>query len=320
MKQVGSMLHDPAIVQIAVKGETADTVDQYIAEVPHTLKPALLTALLRERGHERVIVFARTRRRADTCCRKLKRAGFSAEAIHSDRSQNQRQKALDRFAAGETDILVATDVLARGIDVNEVTYVVNYDLPTQPEDYVHRIGRTGRAGSRGFAVSFVSPENAAELKAIEKFVKKRIPKIEVAGFDLEEAAAEAAARATRAAAKKDPDIAEAARELAKKQRRKAQKKAENDGKEDRGRKTAGKPSRAKKPHEKSARADARKGERRSSQGGGKAHSQKAHHSGSSRAGSAPQQKRPSRASRPANDMRPGRAHRAAMAQRRKSAR
>ena len=218
--QVGSMLNDPAIVQIAVKGETADTVEQYVARVPHTLKPALLIALLRERGAKRVIVFARTRHRADAACRKLKRAGFTAEAIHSDRSQNQRKRALDNFASGVTDVLVATDVLARGIDVEEVSYVVNYDLPTQAEDYVHRIGRTGRAGAAGCAISFASPENAADLAAIEKFIKRTIPEIEVSGFDLEAAAAEAAARATQAAAKRDPELAQAARELAKRERKK----------------------------------------------------------------------------------------------------
>ena len=125
LDQVDAMLNDPAIVQIAAKGETADTVEQYIARVPHTLKPDMLAALLKERGHRRVIVFARTRHRADAACRKLKRAGYHAEAIHSDRSQNQRKRALDNFASGETDILVATDVLARGIDVDEVLSLIH---------------------------------------------------------------------------------------------------------------------------------------------------------------------------------------------------
>ena len=205
LDQVDAMLNDPAIVQIAAKGETADTVEQYIAHVPHTLKPDLLAALLKERGHKRVIVFARTRHRADAACRKLKRAGYHAEAIHSDRSQNQRKRALDNFASGETDILVATDVLARGIDVDEVSYVVNYDVPTQAEDYVHRIGRTGRAGAEGFAITFVSPENKDELAAIEKLIKRDIPEIEIAGFNLEEAAEAAAERATRANARRDPE-------------------------------------------------------------------------------------------------------------------
>ena len=172
LDQVDAMLDDPAIVQIAAKGETADTVEQYIAHVPHTLKPDLLAALLKERGHKRVIVFARTRHRADAACRKLKRAGYHAEAIHSDRSQNQRKRALDNFASGETDILVATDVLARGIDVDEVSYVVNYDVPTQAEDYVHRIGRTGRAGSHGLAIMLATREDGRLVDAIEKLTKQ----------------------------------------------------------------------------------------------------------------------------------------------------
>lgn len=225
LSQVDEMLNDPAIVQIATRGETADTVEQYVVEVPHTLKADLLMALLTERGHRRVIVFTRTRHRADTVCRKLRRAGYKAEAIHSDRTQNQRKRALDNFAAGTTDILVATDVLARGIDVDDVAYVVNYDVPTQAEDYVHRIGRTGRAGAEGFAVTFVSPENAVELKAIEKLIKRNIPALEIAGFDTEQAAGEAAARANRANARRDPDIAEAVREQAKKKKRKAKAKA-----------------------------------------------------------------------------------------------
>ena len=175
LDQVDAMLNDPAIVQIAAKGETADTVEQYIAHVPHTLKPDLLAALLKERGHKRVIVFARTRHRADAACRKLKRAGYHAEAIHSDRSQNQRKRALDNFASGETDILVATDVLARGIDVDEVSYVVNYDVPTQAEDYVHRIGRTGRAGHEGAAWSFCSEDEFEYLCDIQKLTGLTIP-------------------------------------------------------------------------------------------------------------------------------------------------
>ena len=143
---VGKLLRDPALVEIAHKGDTADTVDQYIVRVPQTLKPDLLRAVLKERGSKRVIVFARTRSRADSTCRRLKRAGFAAEAIHSDRSQNQRRRALDNFASGATDVIVATDVLARGIDVEEVDYVVNYDLPTQPEGLraPHRPHRPGR--------------------------------------------------------------------------------------------------------------------------------------------------------------------------------
>lgn len=219
--QMGSLLRDPEIIQIAHKGETADTVAQYVAHVPQTLKFDLLKAVLKKYGHRRVIVFARTRHRADSTCRRLKKIGFHAEALHSDRSQNQRDRALRNFASGETDILVATDVLARGIDVEGVSYVVNFDIPNITEDYVHRIGRTGRAGSEGFALSFVTPETADDLAAIEKFIKKSIPAIEVEGFDVEAAATEAVERANRAQAKRDPELAQAVREIKQKQKRKA---------------------------------------------------------------------------------------------------
>jgi len=303
LDQVDAMLNDPAIVQIAAKGETADTVEQYIAHVPHTLKPDLLAALLKERGHKRVIVFARTRHRADAACRKLKRAGYHAEAIHSDRSQNQRKRALDNFASGETDILVATDVLARGIDVDEVSYVVNYDVPTQAEDYVHRIGRTGRAGAEGFAITFVSPENKDELAAIEKLIKRDIPEIEIAGFNLEEAAEAAAERATRANARRDPELAAAARELAKKEKRRAKEKERAE----------------------QAAAESRQRGTRKKQGGksaGAAHNAKkgAPKPKSTAKGSSGRPKKgagsPTGSSRPAGDFRPGRAHRAAVAAKR----
>ena len=226
-KQVDSLLRDPQIVQIAHVGETADTVTQYIARVPQTMKFDLLKATLAHYGHARVIVFARTRGRADSTCRRLNRLGYTAEALHSDRSQNQRRRALENFASGTTDILVATDVLARGIDVEGVSYVVNFDLPTMPEDYVHRIGRTGRAGADGFALSYVTPETEDALRDIQAFIKREIPVIEVPGFSLEAAAAEAAERANRASARKDPEIAQAAKELKQKKRRKerAQKRA-----------------------------------------------------------------------------------------------
>lgn len=312
LSQVDAMLNDPAIVQIAAKGETADTVDQYIARVPHTLKPDLLAALLKERGAKRVIVFARTRHRADAACRKLKRAGYHAEAIHSDRSQNQRKRALDNFASGETDILVATDVLARGIDVDEVSYVVNYDVPVQAEDYVHRIGRTGRAGAEGFAVTFVAPENKDELAAIEKLIKRPIPEIEVPGFNLEEAAEAAAARATRANAKHDPELAAAAREHAKKEKHRAKEKAraEEDATEERQRSTrkkkAAKNSGA-TPTAGRAGSRAGAGNRPAAKGAprsGAGRSKKAHGAGNAGGG------------RKGPDLRPGRAHRAAVAAKR----
>ena len=220
MNTAGKLLHDPAMVEIAHKGETADTVEQYVMHVQQAVKPELLKGLMKERGHRRVIVFCRTRSRADATCRRLKKVGYSVEAIHSSRSQNQRRRALENFANGTTDVLVATDVLARGIDVEEVEYVVNYDLPTQPEDYVHRIGRTGRAGATGFAVSFVSPETAAALRDIQKLLKRTIPELELQNFDMHEAENEAAARAQRAEARRDPEIQQAKKEQAARKRRK----------------------------------------------------------------------------------------------------
>ena len=220
MNTAGKLLHDPAMVEIAHKGETADTVEQYVMHVQQAVKPELLKGLIKERGHRRVIVFCRTRSRADATCRRLKKVGYSVEAIHSSRSQNQRRRALENFANGTTDVLVATDVLARGIDVEEVEYVVNYDLPTQPEDYVHRIGRTGRAGATGFAVSFVSPETADALRDIQKLLKRTIPELELQNFDMHEAENEAAARAQRAEARRDPEIQQAKKEQAARKRRK----------------------------------------------------------------------------------------------------
>ena len=249
MGSVGKLLHDPAMVEIAHKGETADTVEQFIVRAPQTLKPALLKAVLAEKGHERVIVFARTRSRADATCRRLKKAGYTAEAIHSDRSQNQRRRALDNFMGGTTDVLVATDVLARGIDVESVDHVINYDLPTVPEDYVHRIGRTGRAGEEGWAISFVSPETEDALRDIQKLIKREIPEMEIATFDEQEALAEAAAHATRKAARTDPEIAQAAREMAKRERKKERaREAAAEGAQDAGgRGQGGKKRAAKKP-------------------------------------------------------------------------
>ncbi len=219
---VNDMLRDPATVQIARKGDVAETVDQYIIRVPQSVKPALIRAVLEEKGADRVIVFARTRGRADTCCKKLRRAGYAVESIHSDRSQNQRRRALDKFAKGEVNIITATDVLARGIDVDQVDYVVNYDAPEQAEDYIHRIGRTGRAGKEGFAVTFVTPETEGELRAIEKLVKRSIPEMKLANFDLAAAEAEAAERSINAQSKRDPEVNRAKRELANKAAKKEQ--------------------------------------------------------------------------------------------------
>ena len=174
-KNLGDLLKDPAIVEIARNGETAATVAQYIMPIANRKKQELLEAVLNEKGHERVIVFARTKNRTEECAEALEADGFHAESIHSDKTQGRRRRALENFRRGKTDILVATDVLARGIDVPDVNYVINFDLPDMAEDYVHRIGRTGRAGEEGFAISFVTRETVKTLREIEKLIGKDIP-------------------------------------------------------------------------------------------------------------------------------------------------
>ncbi|AJC11621.1 DEAD/DEAH box helicase [Berryella intestinalis] len=295
MSTVNTMLHDPALVEIAHKGDVADTIDQFIIRTPQTVKPSLVKAVLEEKGAERVIIFARTRSRADSTARRLKRAGYNVEAIHSDRSQNQRKRALDRFSAGEVNILTATDVLARGIDVTEVDYVINYDLPTQPEDYVHRIGRTGRAGAAGFSVSFVTPETEDALKDIQKLIKQDIPEMKLASFDFSEAEAEAAAKQMEFQAKRDPEIAAAKKELRAKAQRKAHKReAASESAPAKGRSARKKPT-ATRPKPET---------------GGKRSQGRAQVRGESAGGTA------AKGRGTAGDFRPGRAQRAAAARRR----
>ena len=227
-KHAGRLMHDPARVEVAHRGDVADTIEQYLIRTPKLARPELLRALLDEKGSQRVIIFTRTRRGADTVCRRLKKAGHTAEPIHANRTQNARKRTLERFASGEIDIVVATDVLARGIDVDQVAYVVNYDLPTPPESYVHRIGRTGRAGEAGFAVSFVTPETEEELAAIEKLVKQKIPELRLAGFDRENAERTAAQKQAKWEAKEDPDILQAKKELAARARKKRKQAAHSE--------------------------------------------------------------------------------------------
>ncbi len=173
-----SLLNKPEIIEISHRGDTADKVDQYVIHTTRRQKPELLNALIKEKGGFRVIVFTRTKGAADNANKRLRRLGIPTEAIHADRSQAQRTRALENFRSGKTNVLVATDVLARGIDVNEVDYVVNYDLPMVPEDYVHRIGRTGRAGAAGMAISLVTPETKNLLKSIQGFIGKTIDVME----------------------------------------------------------------------------------------------------------------------------------------------
>ena len=169
------LVKDPIRVEIAHKGTAAQTIDQYVLGVAEKEKVRILTDVLKREGSERVIVFCRGKYRADMVCRKLNKAGITAAAIHGNRTQGQRETALRRFADGEADVLVATDVLARGIDIAEVSYVVNLDVPSDAEDYIHRIGRTGRAGQFGWALTFVAEAEYFDLRDIEALMGKLVP-------------------------------------------------------------------------------------------------------------------------------------------------
>lgn len=179
---VQSMLHEPASVEIAIKGTTAEGIDQAIMPVEHSQKPELLAELLREKGADKVLVFTKTKSRADLVETILGRAGFKVSVMHADRSQQQRIRALDEFSSGKLDVLVATDIIARGIDISDITHVVNYDVPENPEDYVHRIGRTARAGASGFAYTLVGPDELTQLREIEYMLGKVLPVRDLEGF------------------------------------------------------------------------------------------------------------------------------------------
>lgn len=182
---IRDLVSDPAVVEIAHKGTVADTIDQFALPVSLEAKNALLAEVLKAEGPSHVIVFTRTKHRADSCCRRLRRAGISCAPIHGNRSQNQRERALASFRDGKTGVLVATDVLARGIDVSDVRYVINFDVPSDPEDYIHRIGRTGRAGETGWALTFVTCDDFGDLRDCERLMGQVVPTYERAGaFEL----------------------------------------------------------------------------------------------------------------------------------------
>jgi ATP-dependent RNA helicase RhlE len=171
----GELLQDPARVEVAPVATTAERVAQRALHVEQSGKRGLLAKLLRQPGVDRVLVFARTKHGADRVVKQLDQDGLSANAIHGNKSQNQRERALLEFKTGRAPILVATDIAARGIDVEAVTHVVQYDLPDVPESYVHRIGRTARAGASGEAVALVAPDELDKLRAVEKLIRQAIP-------------------------------------------------------------------------------------------------------------------------------------------------
>ncbi len=168
VKVVDSVLTDPVRVETSPPAKPVDRVDQSVYPVCRTQKTDLLAELLKRSDTTRTLVFTRTKRRADRVSKQLSKRGLRSEAIHGDRSQNQRERALEAFRSGRSHVLVATDVVARGIDIDDITHVVNYDMPHTAEDYVHRIGRTARAGADGSAISFLAPEEMDTFHGIER--------------------------------------------------------------------------------------------------------------------------------------------------------
>jgi ATP-dependent RNA helicase RhlE len=169
-----SLLVDPLKVAVAPVATTAETVDQWVLHVSKDNKRALLQEVLQDPAMDRVVVFTRTKHGANRVAEQLLRAGVSAEAIHGNKSQNARQRALDGFKGGRIRVLVATDLAARGLDIDGISHVVNYELPNEPESYVHRIGRTGRAGASGVALSFCDHEERAYLRDIERLTRMKL--------------------------------------------------------------------------------------------------------------------------------------------------
>ncbi|WP_165252236.1 DEAD/DEAH box helicase [Adlercreutzia sp. ZJ304] len=174
-RNLGNLLNNPKTIQIAQKGQTAASVEHFIVPIKQKNKPDLLMSVLDEFHGERIIVFARTKTRVEDVTDLLERADVKVTCIHSDKTQADRRRALTEFRKGKVQVIVATDVLARGIDIPAVDYVINYDLPDMAEDYIHRIGRTGRAGETGMAISFVSQNSTKALASIERLLGHDIP-------------------------------------------------------------------------------------------------------------------------------------------------
>lgn len=175
---VNSILKDPVKVEVAPVSSTVDRITQEVYFISKKNKKSLLIDILKDKSITSVLVFSRTKRGANVITKELVNVGIESQAIHGDKSQNQRQLALKNFKEGKIRVLVATDIAARGIDVDELSHVINFDLPEVPETYVHRIGRTGRAGNDGASISFCSEEEKDLLKYIEKLIGKKVPVIE----------------------------------------------------------------------------------------------------------------------------------------------
>src|SRR5574343_1371285 len=177
------LLKHPVSVDVAARNTSAETVTQRVIETDREKKKELLCHLFATRGWHQVLVFARTKHGADALARTLEKSGIKSAAIHGDKSQGARTRALSEFKDGKLVALVATDIAARGIDIDALPYVINYELPNVPEDYVHRIGRTGRAGMEGEAISLVCHDERAQLKDIEKLIKRSLERVVIDGFE-----------------------------------------------------------------------------------------------------------------------------------------
>ena len=182
-KLADKMLNKPVLIEVAPRNTTADTVDQIIHPVRKNQKQKLLSKLIREGNLQKTLVFTRTKHKANQVVKALLTDDIAAAAIHGNKSQGARTRALADFKSGQLRVLVATDIAARGLDINLLPYVINYELPDTPENYVHRIGRTGRAGANGKAVSLVCPEENHELYLIHRLLKREILMECIEGFD-----------------------------------------------------------------------------------------------------------------------------------------
>ena len=178
VKLVGDMLHQPERIEVTPQGRTADRVTQKLYYVPTMQKRQLLVQLLQDKAMSRVLVFTRTKHGANKVAEHLSKNSVVSDAIHGNKSQNARQRALDQFRAGKVRVLVATDIAARGIDIDDVSHVVNFDMPNEPESYVHRIGRTARAGAGGMALSFCDGSERGYLRDIERLTRLKIEAVE----------------------------------------------------------------------------------------------------------------------------------------------
>ena len=185
---IDALLKDPERIEIARTGQTAATIEQHLCSVTQGQKPQLLKALIDsfDPAPERVLVFCRTKSRVDSIYKNLKAAGLKVDVMHADRPQKARARALERFRSGAIQVLVATDVMSRGIDIQGIDAVINFDVPLDPEDYVHRIGRTGRAGAAGQAYTFMGPDEVTPLREIEYFTKALTPAWDLPGFSYDE--------------------------------------------------------------------------------------------------------------------------------------